>query len=630
MPAAAVDGVTVTFEVAWGKGVGDTVSGGDWTDESAYVESFTTRRGRSTELDQFQAGTLTVRLNNRTRRFDPDYTSGALYGNLKPGRPCRLRYTRSAVTYDVFYGFIDSLPQEWDPPRNAFATIVAFDALAVLALAPLPQSRYVAEVLADSPLAWWRLGEQEGTQALDSSGNNRNGIYVNGPTFNTRDGLVAFDQDNSIEFDAASRQYMDPRVTFATLGGSSWSVEFWFSSSATTETTRSIIGAALANATVYFYVTVPDSGGAAGKFQVRMVSPGASSSCQSSSNAATGTTKHVVVATRNGAAPAIYVNGTDETTSPAAVSGVSFTNLPELLIGALRNSGGYYLTGTLDDVAIYSGDIGATRALAHYNAGTTANAGDDVDAQLTQALTDAGITWLATSFDDSQITAQAMNYQGGNLLAFLQKLERTEQGRLFVSAAGTLTFHSRYHDATTTSEISFTDVQPSSYPYTDLGYAFDRTRVYNTATVTRDNGEPRSYTDATSTTANGPRTLGVDGVLMQSDEEAYDLAVALVGRYKDPAQRYERIGVNMRSAPATLYAAIGTLELGDKVSAARTPQSLGNATNRTLTVEGIAHTFDKKSSTWVVELLTAAANLPAYLTLDSASLGQLDEELVGY
>ena len=276
--------------------------------------------------------------------------------------------------------------------------------------------------------------------------------------------------------------------------------------------------------------------------------------------------------------------------------------------------------------------MSAARVLAHYNAGRTADAGNDIDGRITQVLTDAGITWLATSLEDSQVLARGTEYSigGGNVLGYLQALEKTEQGRLFVSAAGTLTFYSRYHDLATTSEISFTDAAGSTYPYTDLGYAFDRTRVYNQAVTSRTNGTPQRYTDATSVTANGPRSISLDGLQLTSDDEAYDMAVALVARYKDPAQRYERISVNMRKAPNTLYAAIGTLEIGDKVSVTRTPQNVGNATTRTVTVEGISHSYDHRSTTWTVEILTAAANMPSYLIIDSGTLGQLDEEKVGF
>lgn len=51
-----------------------------WTDVSDYVRAGSVRIGRSNELADFQAGVLSVDLDNRDRRFDPTYTSGPYYG----------------------------------------------------------------------------------------------------------------------------------------------------------------------------------------------------------------------------------------------------------------------------------------------------------------------------------------------------------------------------------------------------------------------------------------------------------------------------------------------------------------------------------------------------------------------
>ena len=72
-----------------------------WTDVSAYVRvdngrSVDIGKGRSAERDTFDAGTMTITFDNRTRLFDPDYAAGTWYGQLKPGVPIRLR--RTAVT----------------------------------------------------------------------------------------------------------------------------------------------------------------------------------------------------------------------------------------------------------------------------------------------------------------------------------------------------------------------------------------------------------------------------------------------------------------------------------------------------------------------------------------------------
>ena len=58
---------------------------------------------------------------------------------------------------------------------------------------------YSGEVLADSPRAYWRLGEASGTSAADSSGNNRTGTYLNTPTLSQTGALTA-DTNTAVAF----------------------------------------------------------------------------------------------------------------------------------------------------------------------------------------------------------------------------------------------------------------------------------------------------------------------------------------------------------------------------------------------------------------------------------------------
>lgn len=78
---------TVTVEAAFGFGPFDTPS---WTDISSYVTSVRTTRGRSSEFEQFPAGTCTVVLKDETRRFDPLNTAGPYFGQLLPNVPIRV------------------------------------------------------------------------------------------------------------------------------------------------------------------------------------------------------------------------------------------------------------------------------------------------------------------------------------------------------------------------------------------------------------------------------------------------------------------------------------------------------------------------------------------------------------
>jgi hypothetical protein len=83
---------------------------------------------------------------------------------------------------------------------------------------PLP-SGYYAELLADSPVGLWKLAETSGTTAADSSGNGRNGTYVNSPTLGAT-GLLPSVADGTAHFDHNATQYVEvPHDAVYNFGG---------------------------------------------------------------------------------------------------------------------------------------------------------------------------------------------------------------------------------------------------------------------------------------------------------------------------------------------------------------------------------------------------------------------------
>jgi len=104
----------IKCEVAFAVGPLVTPTAPQWIDVSAYVEGFSTRRGRSNEFDTIQAGTVTLTLNNKARLFDPTNTASTYYPNVVPGKQIRIRATWNAVDYAVFRGFV----QSWQYQEN--------------------------------------------------------------------------------------------------------------------------------------------------------------------------------------------------------------------------------------------------------------------------------------------------------------------------------------------------------------------------------------------------------------------------------------------------------------------------------------------------------------------------------
>jgi len=107
-PGAAV---RVVLEIAFATNPG--VAEPAWVDVTAYLYGFEIRRGRQHELDRVEAGTMTVVLKNDDRRFDPTYTTGPYYPNVRPLNMIRLSAVYSGVTYRLFTGMVENWPQEW-------------------------------------------------------------------------------------------------------------------------------------------------------------------------------------------------------------------------------------------------------------------------------------------------------------------------------------------------------------------------------------------------------------------------------------------------------------------------------------------------------------------------------------
>ena len=77
-------------------------------DISDVVDSINTKRGRNAQADQFQTGTLSLRIIDQNGYFNPMNISGPYYQLLIPMRKVQITATYGAVTYPVFSGFITS------------------------------------------------------------------------------------------------------------------------------------------------------------------------------------------------------------------------------------------------------------------------------------------------------------------------------------------------------------------------------------------------------------------------------------------------------------------------------------------------------------------------------------------
>ena len=100
-----------------------------FVDVTQYLKSLTISRGKSRELDRYNAGQATVVFDNRTRAFDPTFEASPYYGNIVPRREIKLLYN----DVEQFRGFIDDWNLNYDLNGNSTAEASCSDAFSFLA-----------------------------------------------------------------------------------------------------------------------------------------------------------------------------------------------------------------------------------------------------------------------------------------------------------------------------------------------------------------------------------------------------------------------------------------------------------------------------------------------------------------
>jgi len=99
-------------------------------DVSNVVDSIQTMRGRNPQADQFQTGTLSMRIVDQNGDFNPQNPASPYYTLLTPMRKVQITATYGATTYPIFAGFITTYTTT--TPKNAndvvYTTITAVDA----------------------------------------------------------------------------------------------------------------------------------------------------------------------------------------------------------------------------------------------------------------------------------------------------------------------------------------------------------------------------------------------------------------------------------------------------------------------------------------------------------------------
>jgi hypothetical protein len=222
---------------------------------------------------------------------------------------------------------------------------------------------YVLAVLADDPVAYWRLGESGGTSAADESGHGNDATYVGGVTLGVP-GAIAGDPDTAAGFDGSSA-FVDAGDRFVFGGTQPFSLEAWVSPASVGSYTG-VAGRNDATAgppSEGYLLFVGPNDGALG-FQ--RIDASNLTTVSTTGTPAAGTWAHVV-ATFDGVDMSVYFNGELQGTQTG-----SFTiagAMSDFVVGAEAGGTGNFFSGSIDEPAVYDHALTADRVKAHYLVG---------------------------------------------------------------------------------------------------------------------------------------------------------------------------------------------------------------------------------------------------------------------
>lgn len=211
-----------------------------------------------------------------------------------------------------------------------------------------------------------------------------------------------------------------------------------------------------------------------------------------------------------------------------------------------------------------------------------------------------------------------------NALTYLQRVTDAEQGYLFISKDGYLTFTDRISASFLPIAATFSDTG-SAIPYSSLSVLYGQEFLYNRISAQTEGGTIQNANDATSQTEFGISTLSLSDLLLASDASALTLANTLLDRYSQPVYRFDELQISINRLTSGQRLDVLALEIGNVIEITRT-YATGTPASVTAfyAIEGISHGLNPNQHVVTVRLTPAEILYP--FVLDDVTYGVLDTD----
>ena len=228
----------------------------------------------------------------------------------------------------------------------------------------------------------------------------------------------------------------------------------------------------------------------------------------------------------------------------------------------------------------------------------------------------------ARSIDTGSSTLGAFAIsQDTNCLNYLQLVNTSEQGYLFISADGTLTFKGRSSVLNPVAGATF-NTDGTGLPYQTLINQFGDELLYNYIITQSDAGAAQTTSNAASIALYQSQQYALTNLLNSTVVEVAGLGNYLLGKYQNPVLRFTGLSTEMSALSATNQDIVLNLDMTSICTVVKNFVVGSPATEtQTLIVSGISHNITPGSH--IVSFVFESTDGNAYFTLNDGIFGTL-------
>jgi hypothetical protein len=234
-----------------------------------------------------------------------------------------------------------------------------------------------------------------------------------------------------------------------------------------------------------------------------------------------------------------------------------------------------------------------------------------------------GPNWSLDTTGTSLVQSHTID-AGTNILEYAQLVERTENGFFFVNQSGVIEFQKNGYDLQ--NDVVFTD-DGSDIPYQGVEIIYGSELLYNTISLTRLGGAKKTASRPVSIAAYGNSVYEDDGLLYVDDTATLAAAEDLAVKYSTPEYRFDSVTVFLNPLSNADQQRVLSIDLAQILQVSFTPNSIGSAITKYVRVIGVSEKMDVDGHTVTFKLATIENEI---FTLDSDIFGLLDYNVLGF